>query len=203
MADRAGEQTAAVVLAAGESSRLGRPKLLLPFGESTVIGCVVGAMEGPGVHPILVVAGAAAPEIQAALAGTRAQVLLNPAPERGMVSSLRIGLGALPDKGGRFLIALGDQPRLKASDVTRLLDEQARLGKGIAIASYRGKRGHPVVFTSRYREEILTLRDDQILRDLIHSHADDVTVVECESDGVIHDIDTQEDYERELGRTNP
>jgi nicotine blue oxidoreductase len=190
------------VLAAGEARRLGGQKLLLRFAGSTVIGCVVEALEQAGAAPVVVVVGAPGrAALQAALSDTAAQIVENPDPSRGMLSSLRAGLAALPAATARFLIALGDQPRIRADEIMHLLAEQRRLGRGIAIAAHQGKRGHPVAFTSAYREQIMALRDEQALRDLIHAHPDDVAVVECGSDAVTSDIDTQEDYERELGRT--
>jgi len=197
-----GSSAAAVVLAAGESRRAGEQKLLLPFGRSTVIGSVVAALEAAGADPIIVVGGAQAEQIAGALAETRAQVVQNPHPERGMLSSLRVGVGALPADVQRFLIALGDQPRLTSGDVTRVLAAQVEARKGIAIACYRGKRGHPVVFDGKYRDGILSLSDEQTLRDLIHAHPEDVVNVECESDGVVRDIDTREDYEAERARAD-
>jgi molybdenum cofactor cytidylyltransferase len=197
-----GSSAAAVVLAAGESRRVGEQKLLLPFGRSTVIGSVVAALEAAGADPIIVVGGAQAEQIAGALAETRARVVQNPHPERGMLSSLRVGVGALHAGVQRFLIALGDQPRLTSGDVTRVLAAQAEARKGIAIACYRGKRGHPVVFDGRYRDGILSLSDEQTLRDLIHAHPEDVVNVECESDGVVRDIDTREDYEAERARAD-
>jgi CTP:molybdopterin cytidylyltransferase MocA len=192
--------TAAVVLAAGESRRVGEQKLLLPFATSTVIGCVVAALAEAGADPIVVVAGAQAGEIASALEGASAQVAQNPDPQRGMLSSLQVGVQALPAGIARFLVAPGDQPRLRSEDVTRVLDEQTRTATGIAIACYQGKRGHPVVFDGGYRDEVLALTDTQTLRDLIHAHPDDVVNVECDSDGVIRDIDTREDYEAERRR---
>lgn len=197
---RGRSRLAAVILAAGESRRVGEQKLLLPFAASTVIASVVAAVAGAGADPIVVVAGAQAAEIAGALDGTSARVVKNPDPQRGMLSSLRVGVQALPADVGRFLVAPGDQPRLRSADVMRVLDEQTRAGKGIAIACYEGKRGHPVVFEGGYRDGILALADTQTLRDLIHAHPDDVVNVECESDGVIRDIDTREDYERERRR---
>jgi len=195
---RADERIGAVVLAAGESRRLGRAKLLLPFGASTVIGCVVGALEAAGLEPVAVVAGGELEGLARALCSTRAKLVGNRDPSRGMLSSLRAGLSALPP--GAFVVALGDQPRLRARDIRRLVARWRRSRRGIAIATHQGKRGHPVLLDSGYRDRILALSDNQTLRDLIHSQAEDVVEVECASDAVIRDIDTQEDYEAELRR---
>lgn len=189
-----------MVLAAGEARRFGAPKLLAPFGESTVLGCVVSALREAGLSPIVVVAGAQPSEIVRHLRGSGVRTLANPAPERGMVSSVRLGVAALPDGVGRFLVALGDQPRVPAETISHLLRAHASSGKGIAVPVHNGKRGHPVAFAGRYRAAILALNDSQTLRDLIHANRDDVAEVTCASDAVVQDIDTREQYERELRR---
>jgi len=195
-----GGQAGAIVLAAGEAARFGSPKLLMPFGNSTVVGCVVETLEQAEVHPIVVVAGAQAQAMADALGSARARVVRNPDPGRGMVSSIRVGLDALPADLGRFLVVLGDQPGLQSSDILHLLRGH-RGGKGIAIPTRRGKRGHPVVFDGRYRGDLLSLDDQHTLRDFIHSHADDVAEVEALSDAVLRDIDTHEQYADELRRS--
>jgi molybdenum cofactor cytidylyltransferase len=194
------DRVGAVVLAAGEAQRFGAPKLLMAFGESTVLGCVVSALRGAAISPIVVVAGGHGEEIAQTLRGSGARVVSNPAPERGMVSSIRVGMEALPADLDRFLIALGDQPRVGAEVIRHLLRAHRACGKGIAIPIYRGKRGHPVVFAGRCCAEILALRDDRTLRDVVHSHQDDVVEVECASDAVTQDIDTREEYEEQLRR---
>jgi len=78
-----------------------------------------------------------------------------------------------------------------------IADFSTIISKGIAIPTYRGKRGHPVVFRSRYRDEILLLDDSQTLRDIIHSHPEDIAEVEAASDAVLRDIDTREQYRDE------
>ncbi|UCH34591.1 MAG: nucleotidyltransferase family protein [Armatimonadota bacterium] len=189
-----------MVLAAGSSRRFGSPKLLMPFGDSTVVASVVSAVAVAGVVPIIVVAGADAAAIASALAPTGAQIVRNPYPERGMVSSIRVGVAALPAALSRFLIALGDQPRIRAEAISYLIRAHQDSGKGIGFPTYRGKRGHPLILDLIYREAILALTDDQTLRDLVHAHLDDSIEVECDSDAVVSDMDTREQYEDELRR---
>jgi len=193
---------AGVVLAAGEASRFGGPKLTMPFGASTVIGCVVAALAGAGVEPIIVVAGANRPEIEAALSGSPARIVANLVPSRGMLSSVQVGLAALAQDVGWFIIALADQPRITAEGVRRLLDAHRGSGKGIALPTHEGKRGHPVVFTARYRDEVFALHTDAALRDVIHRHLDDIAEIEFTSDAFVRDIDTQEQYEDERCKAN-
>jgi molybdenum cofactor cytidylyltransferase len=190
---------AAVVLAAGEARRFGVQKLLMPFGDSTVIGSVVGALAAAGVAPIIVVVGRDAEQIAAAV-GDRAQVVRNPDPGRGMLSSIQTGVTALPAEVSRFLIALGDQPRLRPADVVALLAAQQENRRGLAIPVHEGRRGHPIVASGIYRRAILELDAHQTLRDLVRARHHDCVEVVCDSDAVVRDIDTQEQYQDELRR---
>lgn len=190
----------AVVLAAGEARRFGGPKLLMPFGRSTVLGAIIRSLSTLDLRPIIVVAGGNAAAISEALKRTRAKIVCNPNPSAGMISSIRVGVQALPSSLKRFIIALGDQPRIGPKGIVDLSSEQIGTRKGIIIPTYQGRRGHPVLFDIRYRQEILALTDQQTLRDLILAHEDDIVEVPCRSDAYVSDIDTREDYERELAR---
>ena len=196
----ASERCGAVVLAAGEARRFGRPKLLMPFGDSTILGSVVQPLVSIGVTPVVVVAGPDPAAISESLSGQPVRIVSNPNPARGMVSSIRVGVEALTTSLDRFLVALGDQPRIRAEGVSHLIYEQIKSGKGITIPTYQGRRGHPVVFDISYRREILDLTDQQTLRDLIIAHRDNVVEVDCESSAYVCDIDTHEEYEHELRR---
>jgi len=193
-------KAAGIVLAAGAASRFGAPKLALPFGGSTVIGSVVSALSEAGVAPVVVVVGEHSAEVEAALSGSDVTIAVNDDPGRGMLSSIQVGLGALPERTERFVLALGDQPRVRAADIVHLLQTQRDSGRGIVLPTYGGKRGHPVLFDARYRREILALPADRTLREVVHGHADDLLDVELTSDAVVRDIDTQEDYRDELRR---
>ena len=195
-----GERCGAVVLAAGEARRFGSPKLLMPFGDSTILGSVVAPFVCIGITPVVVVGGPDATAISESLSGQPVRIVRNPDPTRGMVSSIRIGVEALRTPLDRFLIALGDQPRVSAMGVSYLIAEQIGSGKGIAIQTYQGRRGHPVVFDIVYRREIIALTDQQTLRDLVEAHRDDIVEVDCDSDAYVCDIDTREEYEHELRR---
>jgi molybdenum cofactor cytidylyltransferase len=190
---------AAVVLAAGEARRFGTQKLLMPFGDSTVVGAVVAALAAAGAAPIIVVVGRDAEETKAAVDDC-AQVVRNPDPSRGMLSSIQTGVAALPAGVGRFLIALGDQPRLRPADVIALLAAQQESGRGLAIPVHEGRRGHPIVASGIYRRAILELDAHQTLRDLVRARHYDCVEVVCDSDAVVRDIDTQEQYQDELRR---
>lgn len=191
---------AAVVLAAGAARRFGSPKLLMPFGESTVLGSVVRALASAGIDPIVVVAGTDVVGVQVALEGLPVEVVRNPKPDGGMLSSIQVGVAVLPATIARFLVVLGDQPRIRSEDVSHLVWEHGGCGKGIVVPTYGGKRGHPVVFAADFRGRILDLAGAQTLRDLMEAHRDDILEVGCGSDAYVSDIDTREEYEHELQR---
>jgi len=173
----------------------------MPFGGSTIIECVISALAGAGAAPIVVVTGPGSEEVAAALEDHDVQVAINPDPGAGMASSVKVGVAALAEDAQRFIIALGDQPRIRADAIQHLLDEQQSSGRGIAIPTHQGKRGHPVAFDGRYRAEILALEEDQTLRHVVHAHPDDIVEVEFSSDAFVRDIDTGEQYEDELRRS--
>jgi len=174
----------------------------MPFGRSTVLGSVIAALVAADIAPVVIVTGADSAAVEASLESAPVQLIRNPDPTRGMVSSIRVGVGGLPSSLHRFLIALGDQPRIRPGDLSHLMQEHRMSGKGIALPTYRGKRGHPVLFGSSYRQAILGLTDQQTLRDLIHAHRDDCLEVACDSDAYVRDLDTQEQYQDEFRRSH-
>lgn len=200
MGGESGSRAAAVVLAAGQARRFGAPKLAMPFGDSTIIGSAVSAFVDAGVDPIIVVCGGNARDVERALSGHSVRFVQNLDPNRGMLSSVQVGVAALPEEIDSFLVALGDQPRVRAEHIRHLLHEHRAGGRGITVPTHGGKRGHPVVFDRRYREEILALDTSRTLRDLVHAHADDIAEVELPSDAVTRDIDTESDYQDERRR---
>ena len=191
---------AAVVLAAGEARRFGGPKLAMPFGDSTIIGCVISAVQQAGARPVVVVTSAEGKDVVEARRDSDVRVVTNPDPSRGMLSSIQVGVAALPSQIDAFVLALGDQPRVGAEDIRRLLHDLETSGKGIALPTHKGKRGHPLVFRATYRAAILALGAEQTLRDVIHGHREDIVEVEFDHDGCLADIDTREQYEQERRR---
>jgi molybdenum cofactor cytidylyltransferase len=190
----------AIVLAAGESRRMGTLKPLLPFGRSTVIETVVGALLNCPLYEILVVLGHRAEEIERQLAGSPVRVVLNPGYRSGMLGSVQAGVAAADAAADWFVIALGDQPALGAALTTRLLELAGSGTAGIIVPSIAGRRGHPLLIHRRYRTEIGSLSSEIGLKDLLQRHADDVCHVPVEDDAVLRDIDTPEDYTQELAR---
>jgi molybdenum cofactor cytidylyltransferase len=192
----------AVVPAAGLSSRMGVQKLLLPFGGKTVIAHIVDQLLASTVDEVHVVVGHQAEHISAELSGRAVSIVKNPNYKSGMLSSIRCGLASLSKNCRTVLVVLGDQPSITTGLIDRMLQSFATTEKSILVPLYKGKRGHPILFSSHYRDEILTHYGDMGLRGLLHSHPDDIFELEVPTASVLCDMDYPEDYRRELGLNN-
>lgn len=194
----------AILLAAGRSERMGTQKLLLPFGpQQTVIGHVADQLLASPIDRVFAVVGPAdAANIERALGDPvpddRLTVVTNPDPANDMLSSVRFGLRSLPQECDAALVALGDQPSITSALVRQMLDAFRQAGRGIVVPLYAGKRGHPIVFSTCYRDEVLASYDDVGLRGLLAAHPQDVFELNVASSSVLSDMDYPEDYRREL-----
>ena len=188
----------AVVLAAGLSSRMGVQKMLLPFGDKTVITHIVDQLLASTVDKVYVVVGHQPERISAELSGRAVSIVKNPNYKSGMLSSVRCGLENLPEKCRAVLVVLGDQPSITTELVDQMLKSFAKTEKTILVPLHKGKRGHPILFSSQYRDEILTHYGDVGLRGLLHSHPDDIYELSISNASVLFDMDYPEDYRREL-----
>ena len=188
----------AVVLAAGLSRRMGVQKLLLPFGGKTVIAHIVDQLLAGAVGEVHVVVGHQAKRIGRELSGRQVSIANNSDYKSGMLSSVRCGLRHLPQQCQAVLIALGDQPSVSSKLIDRMLRFFATTEKRILVPVYNGKRGHPILFSAAYRNEILTQYDNVGLRGILHAHPDDVFELAVSTSAVLSDMDYPEDYRREL-----
>jgi CTP:molybdopterin cytidylyltransferase MocA len=190
----------AIILAAGRSQRMGTSKALLPFGGSTIIARVVDAFLDGGANHVLAVVRHGDQLVRSALAGRSLAWVENPDPEGDMLSSLRCGLRATPP--GTRLIAVSpvDQPSLNAALIRHLLRAFASCGHPILVPVHQGVRGHPVLFASRFRDELLTAFDGIGLRGLLRAHPDEISEWETTDAAVSEDIDTPDDYQARTGR---
>jgi molybdenum cofactor cytidylyltransferase len=192
----------AVVLAAGLSLRMGRLKQLLPFGNHTVIEQVVGTLLRSPVDEVLVVVGHERARIEAVLAGWPVRTVFNAGYAGGeMLSSVQAGLGALAPDCRAALLALGDMPGLERDVVGQLVDAYHRAGdEAVYIPSHRMRAGHPVLVPRPYWEAILGLPPGSSLRSVLRGPDTRVVWVEVDTPSVLRDVDTPEEYERELRR---
>ena len=190
----------AIVLAAGMSRRMGAQKLLLPFGGKTVISHIVDQIAGSLVDRIIVVAGHESERVREQLSGRDVSIVINPDCAAEMLSSVRCGIRVLPEECRCVLVALGDQPGITTGLVNEMVSAFKTANKGIIVPVHQGKLGHPILFSSRYCNEILTRYDDIGLRGLAETHADDVFELNVSSPAVLCDMDCPQDYRRELSR---
>ena len=192
--------TGGILLAAGESRRMGEAaKLLLAVGGQPLVRVCARALVDAGLAPVIAVLGSRAQEVRESLAGLPVRCIDNPRFSRGMGTSLAAGVAALPATLDAAVIALGDMPAVGSETVRVLL--LARGERGITVPVYRGRRGHPVVFDlSRYREHLQALDGDRGARAILEAHPDDVARVPVDDPGVVLDLDTREEYEGWLRR---
>jgi len=190
----------AVVLGAGLSSRMGAQKLLLPFGGKTVIAHIVDQLLASAVDEVYVVVGHQGRRVGDELSGRNVTIIENPDYESGMLCSVRCGLSSLPANCSEILVALGDQPSITPQLVDKMLQAFKSTDKRILVPLCDGRRGHPLLLSTLYREEILTGFDDVGLRGLLHAHPEDVFELTVSSSSVLSDMDCPEDYRRELAR---
>ena len=185
----------AIVPAAGFSRRMGREKILLPFGDSTILETVLRTLGEAGVAP-----AAIAVVLRPDLAGAReiagrlgATVLVNPDPEGEMMSSIRIGLPALPDPLDAFFVWPADHPAVALDTVSRLA---AAADPDLAwIPRYRGRRGHPALVGAALRPDAAAVPDGLGLRELWRLRQDAVRELDVDDPGVVANADTPEEYE--------
>ena len=193
-------RVAGVVLAAGESRRMGKLKALLPFGPRTVIEQVLQPLLSADLSEVAVVLGHRADEIAAVLEPLPVGLLFNPDYRLGMTTSVQVALRSLQPGPDAYLLALVDQPQIGVSVIRRLLAAHASSRKGMVIPVYRGKRGHPLLLGSAYREAVLALGPDQGLNVVTRGYPQDTLEVDIESDDILRDMDYQHDYAAELQR---
>ena len=195
------EALAGVVLAAGESRRMGRPKQLLPFGERTILERVVDTLLTAGVGEVIVVLGHLADRVGAVLGDRPVKAVVNEAYRQGMLSSIKCGVQAIGPEHDAVLLALGDQPQIDTAVVSEVIRAYRAGNAGIVIPRYGAKNGHPIIINLQtYREAILNLPMHVGLNALMQECVDDVRLIDVATEDIIRDIDVPEDYTRELAR---
>jgi len=187
----------AIVLAAGRSERMGTQKLLLPLGGTPVIVRVVDELLRSPVGEILVVIRSEDQRIRAALQDHAVDFVVNPDADGDMLSSVRCGLRAMPAACEAVLVVLGDQPGVSTELVGEMIRSFRDDESQIIVPSCEGRRGHPLLFSSRLRDEVLDQHSSRGLRGLLEAHAGDVVTIPVPKSSMLEDMDTPEDYERQ------
>lgn len=189
-----------IVLAAGESKRMGRPKQLLSFGGSTILEHVVQNLLRSRIDEVILVLGHESGPIKARFEGAPIRMAVNPEYREGMSTSITCGIREASADSGAFLIALGDQPLVRSEVVDQLVSAYESSGKGIVVPTHGGLAGHPVIFELKYRDALLSLTGDKGGKSIVEAHPEDVQHVEVETASVVYDIDKWEDYQEQLER---
>jgi molybdenum cofactor cytidylyltransferase len=188
---------AAILLAAGESTRMGSPKPLLPWGDRTLIEYQVQQLREAGVDDVVAVLGHCADDIAPLAEAAGARVVLNPNYPDGRATSLVAGALVLPDPE-TIVVANVDQPR-PAHVIRTLIDDCGVRMALITAPVYNGERGHPVVLDGRLLEDLRAATDENLgLRGVIGGHEGEVFESQFETAVVLLDLNTLDDYERAL-----
>ena len=194
--------TAAIILAAGLSRRMGRPKLLLEVEGRPIIRHAVERVISAGIRQVFVVAGPDHEELAQALDGLPVRFVVNPTPEAGQGSSVSAGVRALAPGTTAVLIALGDQPGVPAEVIPALVGALRTPGKSIAAPRYADGLGNPVLFAAAVFSELLVLPGDRGARAVVLRDPSRLAKVDIGSP-MPRDIDTPEDYESLSAPGNP
>jgi molybdenum cofactor cytidylyltransferase len=189
-------KVAAVVLAAGRSSRFGQGnKLLERVGDEAIVARVARAAIESGAHPVVLVTGFEASRVTAAIGDLAVIIAHNPAYAEGLSTSLKTGLKALLANCDGTLILLGDMPEIATADLAALI--AAFAGRdSICVPVHQGKRGNPILWGAAYFAEMMALTGDAGAKPLIARHAEHVVEVPAGSPGIFADVDTQADLAR-------
>jgi molybdenum cofactor cytidylyltransferase len=192
----------AVILAAGESKRMARPKLLLPLTGKTIIEKVVIESISSKVDNTLLVLGAYHEKIIEKMINFPVSTVVNSQFSQGMLSSVQLGFRSLPQGTRAAVVLLGDQPSVSRTVIDGVIRAYKKSQKGIVLPTYKKERGHPVLIDLKFRGEIEKLAPDVGLRGVVYSHPEDICEVPVDDPGILKDIDTLEDYKRELKSQN-
>jgi len=196
-----GNNISTILLAAGLSSRMGQPKLLLPWGGTTVLGQVVSTFAAAGMEAIVVVTGGAREQVErlaAELANKYpVRTVYNPEYAHGeMLSSIKAGLAVLDSQARAALIGLGDQPQVREETVQRICDAFVRTSYPLVIPSFQNRRGHPWLAARPLWPKILALPISSTPRQFLNTYTGQVEYVAAD-ESILQDLDTPEDYTRQ------
>ncbi|MDX9729667.1 MAG: nucleotidyltransferase family protein [Bacteroidales bacterium] len=191
----------AIVLAAGESRRMGSPKMLLPYNDVTVIEQVIRNLLDSDIDRVVIVLGANREKIMTVTRSYDVFHCYNEDYQTGMLSSVKCGFYSLPQGCTGALIMPGDQPMTGPGEINRVIRTFLESDKGLVMAAHNGKRGHPLIVDMKYADEVLNLPDGEGLRALADRHQEDVLESDTDDSSVLRDIDTQEDYMNEISKT--
>lgn len=178
---------------------MGRTKQLLRFGDKTLVEQVIDNVLASRVAETIVVIGHEGDAVEAVLRHKPLKLVRNENYREGMSTSVRAAMGSISPSVRGVLVILGDQPGVTAEVIDQLIDSFTE-GKGsIIVPVYKGRRGNPVLFDIKYKPELMKLSGDVGAREIVVVHAGEVYEVDVEFEGILEDIDTEQDYKRHAG----
>jgi CTP:molybdopterin cytidylyltransferase MocA len=187
---------AAVILAAGRSTRMGRAKMTLPWpGAGTVVERMARTFLEAGCSPVVIVTGDERRAVEAAVSHLLVQTVFNPHSAEGeMLSSIQSGLASLEDGVTAALVEPGDLPALRPATVPLLMDRWRSRRSRILAPSFERRRGHPVVLSREVWPDVCALEPGETLRGFLRQRADEIEYVVVDDPGVLRDVDTEVEY---------
>jgi molybdenum cofactor cytidylyltransferase len=193
----------AVILSAGESSRMGHPKALLPIDGVRFVEKIVSTLKSTDVGSIIVVLGHNAEEIRQKISDLPVTILINHDYKQGQLSSLQAAIRHLESSSegssvDGILVHLVDHPYISAGLVNLMINRFYETKKLIVVPRFQGRRGHPVIFSRALFSELLAAGLDQGAKPVVHAHRDETLEIDTEDRGVLIDIDTPEEYRRHV-----
>jgi molybdenum cofactor cytidylyltransferase len=192
-----------LILAAGTSSRMGQPKQLLPFRGTILLDWVMTQAESASaLDEVIVVLGRAADEIQPRLRNTRAKVIVNPVFTEGCSGSYKAGMATIDPRAEAVMVLLGDQPGVESAVIDQVAEDWCTKGGRIVLTSYRGRRGHPMIFARELFDQLRQLSGDKAAWKILDAHPEWVRDVAVDH-AFPEDVDTRQDYEALLRQATP
>ncbi|MEI6048329.1 MAG: nucleotidyltransferase family protein [Bacteroidota bacterium] len=190
----------AIILAAGESKRMGFPKMLLTMNGKTMLENVIDNVSASDIENILIVLGSDRDLLIDLVDKSPVNSCYNDNYKEGMLSSVKCGFINLPSGFEAALVFQGDQPLITFDSINKVIKAYRTSGKGMVVPVFNKKRGHPLLIDRKYYDEIEKLDDNEGLRSLTCQFSDDVMEVETDEPGILRDFDTYEEYKKEINQ---
>jgi len=190
----------AIILAAGESKRMGFPKMLLTFNGRTMIENIIANISESKVDTIMVVLGAYRETLVEHIGKLAVRYCYNDNYRKGMLSSVQCGFKNLPSDYKAVLVFQGDQPLITPNVINAVIETYLSSDKGIVIPAYKGRRGHPILISRKYNNKIQKLSPIKGLRSLAYKFPGDVLEVDTNESGILRDFDTYEEYHKGINQ---
>lgn len=187
----------AIILAAGQSRRMGQPKMLLPWGKLTVIEHVITTFLNTGIEDVVVITGGAHELVEEATAAYPVRRIYNNDYANGeMLSSLQCGLNEMADQAQAALVGLGDQPQVQERTIQCVCEAYRESQSDLVVPSFQMRRGHPWLVARPLWDELLQMKPPESPRDFLSRHAGEIHYVEANTPSILADLDTPDDYKK-------